>query len=90
MKEINYKDENGKNICISVIGFFRIPDLEKEFIMYSVVDDDENNDDGLVLFGEVFREGDDIKVLGIDPAERDMVVAYYNEISNQIGGSEDE
>ena len=90
LKEINYKDEQGNNICVSVIGFFRVSDLEKEFVMYSIVDDNDLNEDGLVLLGEVIRNGDDIKIVGIDASEKDMVVAYYNEISEQIGGSEDE
>ena len=35
MKDIKYKDENGKEMTISLMGFFKVPELEKEFIMYS-------------------------------------------------------
>ena len=90
MKEINYKDEQGNNINISVVGFFKISELEKEFIMYSVVDDDIENDDGFILLGEVIRSGDDVRIVGIDSNEKEMVVAYYNEISGQIGGNDNE
>lgn len=90
MKEVNYKDENGNVVNVSVMGFFRIPDLEKEFVMYSIMDDDNSNDQGLVLLGEVLRNGDDIQIVGIDVNEKEMVVAYYNEISEQMGGNEDE
>ena len=90
MKEISYKDENGKTMNISVMGFFRIPELEKEFVMYSFIDDDSSNDEGLVLLGEVLHENGDIQIVGIEESEQEMVVAYYNEISEQVGGSEDE
>lgn len=86
MDNISYKDENGNIIDISVIGFFRINELEKEFIMYGLVNGDLSN----VLLGEVVRDDGVIKILGINEEEIDLVVAYYNEISRQIGGNEGE
>lgn len=91
MKDLKFKDSTGNDINISLIGFFRIPDLEKEYIMYSITDENIDNKYGHVLLGEVIRNDDDsIQVLGILDSEKDMVVAYYNEISNQIGGNENE
>lgn len=90
MQDIKFIDENGKEITVSVIGFFRVDELEKEFIMYSLTDDDSSNDMGYVLLGEVVRYDGIVQILGIESEERDMVLAYYNEISNQIGGSENE
>lgn len=90
MQDIKFIDENGKEITISVIGFFKVDELEKEFIMYSLIDDDSSNDMGYVLLGEVVRYDGVVQILGIESEERDMVLAYYNEISNQIGGSENE
>lgn len=86
MKELNYVDSNGNNINISVIGCFSIPDLKKEYIMYSLIDDNINNENAYVMLGEIVRENEKIKILGILPEEKDLVVAYYNEISNQLGG----
>lgn len=90
MQDIKFIDENGKEITISVIGFFRVNELEKEFIMYSMVDDNVDNDMGHVILGEVVKYDGIVQILGIESEERDMVLAYYNEISNQIGGSENE
>ena len=90
MKDIKYKDENGKEMTISLMGFFKVPELEKEFIMYSFTDNDINNDFGHVLLGEVVRENDEIQILGIESEEKELVVAYYNEVINQIGGTSDE
>ena len=87
MKEINYKDADGNIMNISVIGFFRIPELEKEFIMYGLVDDNLSNDQGYVLLGEIIKNAEnEITIVGIKSDEKDMVLAYYNEISNQVGG----
>ena len=85
-KHITVTNEQGQNINISVIGSFRIPDLEKEFMMYSMVDENEDNSLGAVLLGEVIRDGDKIEVVGVRDDEKEMVVAYYNEISEQMGG----
>lgn len=86
MKETNFINEKGEKLDVSVIGFFTIPDLEKEYIMYGIIN--EKDDDGKVLLGEVIREDDNIKILGILSSEKELVVAYFNEISNQIGGEE--
>ena len=90
MKDFNYVDSKGNVMNVSVMGFFRIPELEKEFIMYAFVDDDDNNSDGRVLLGEVIRENGDMQILGIESSEKDLVVAYYNEVITQLGGNEDE
>lgn len=85
MNDIKYINEKGENITVSLIGFFSIDDLQKEYIMYSITDDNKNNEYGKVLLGEVIRNKSEIKILGIKKEEQDLVVAYYNEISNQIG-----
>lgn len=85
MKDITYKNEEGNIITISVIGFFKVPELEKEFIMYSFTDYDSSKQNGLVLLGEIIKEEDTIQILGIDSNEKDLVLAYYNEVINQIG-----
>lgn len=90
MKEINFKDENGHNMNISVIGYFKVDELEKEFIMYGLVDDDTSNEEGHVILGEVVRDGNDVQILGIESDEKDLVLAYYNEIDVQIGGNDNE
>ena len=90
MNKIIVKDENGTNIDISVIGFFKVPQLEKEYVIYAFVDDNFENSNGSVLFGEVVRSENDIQILGILSEEKEMVIACYEEISNQIGGIENE
>lgn len=90
MKEITVVDENRNVMTVSLLGFFSILELQKEFVMYSFVDDDTNNPDGYILLGEVIRNDDNIQILGIIPEEERIVLAYYNEISKQIGDDNDE
>ena len=90
LEKINVRDENGNRIFISTLGMFEIPDLEKKYIMYGLINEDETKDTGGVLLGEVVGEGEDMQILGILPEEKDMVVAYYNEISTQLGEDDDE
>lgn len=87
MKE-TYKvlNSNGTESEIDLIGFFRVPQLEKEYAMYSLLDNDPDNSMGGVLLGEVIRfDNGEIKILDILREEVDLVVAFYNEISTQIG-----
>ena len=90
MQDIKFVDESGKEVTISLIGYFKISELGKEFIMYSMIDDDSNNDMGHVILGEVVREEGVVQILGIESDEKDMVLAYYNEISTQLGEDDDE
>ena len=82
---MNYVDEKGNVIDISVIGYFSIPGLDKTFIMYEYLNDNDL-EYGHVLLGEVINEDNNVQILGINPEEEEIVVAYYNEISNQLGG----
>lgn len=85
-EHVTIQNEQGENINISMIGTFEIPDLKKEYMMYSMVDENEENSLGAVLIGELLKDGDKIKVAGVPEEEKEMVVAYYNEVSEQMGG----
>ena len=39
---------------------------------------------------ETKSEEDNIRIEGIESEEKDLVVAHYNEVINQIGGNENE
>lgn len=88
-KEIIIKDESGVDITISIVGEFKIDDLNKEFIIYSIVDNDDASTKGQIIIGEVIRDNDNLQVLGIKEDERDLVLAFYNEISEQLGNGDE-
>lgn len=83
-KEITIKDENQNDIVISVLGEFKIDALEKEFIMYSIVNMDEDVTDGRIIIGEVIRDNDNVQVIGIKEEEKELVLAFFYEITEQI------
>ena len=84
---MNYTDQNGNVMNIEAIKIFKIDELGKEYIIYSIMDNDDSNPEGELLFGEIVRNDDSIQVLGILPDDEDIVIAYYNEIKDQLGGS---
>ena len=84
---MNYTDQNGNTMNIEAIKIFKIDELGKEYIIYSIIDNNDSNPEGELLFGEIVRNDDSIQVLGILPDDEDIVIAYYNEIRNQLGGS---
>jgi hypothetical protein len=84
---MNFIDSNNNTINIEAIKIFKIDELGKEYIIYSIMDNNDSNPEGELLFGEIVRNDDSIQVLGILPDEEDIVIAYYNEIKNQLGGS---
>lgn len=90
MIELTVKNQFNNDITISLIGTFKIAALNKEFIIYSLTDTIEENPDGEIILGELIKENDNIQVLGIEKEEQDLVVAFYNEISKQIGEDENE
>ena len=85
-EHVTIQNEQGENINITVIGTFEIPDLKKEYMMYSMEDENEENSLGAILIGELLKDEDKIKVAGVHEEEKEMVVAYYNEVSEQMGG----
>ena len=85
-EHVTIQNEQGENINITVIGTFEIPDLKKEYMMYSMEDENEENSLGAILIGELLKDEDKIKVAGVPEEEKEMVVAYYNEVSEQMGG----
>ena len=84
LKEVVTKNDKGVDVKLSVVGEFKINELNKEFIIYSLVDEDDTNEDGHLLIGDVLRENDDVKDSGIKKSEKDLVMAYYNERASQI------
>ena len=90
MEMIKVKNDQGKEITIKSLGTFRIEELGKEYVMYSLNDDKPETHLGAILLGElVTDENGNYQVLGILDSEKEMVLAFYNEISNQVGGKDE-
>ena len=91
MDELKVKNDEGKEITIKSLGCFRIEELGKEYIMYSLNDDKPETELGAVLLGEIIEDEDGNKqVVGVLDSEQEMVLAFYNEIATQVGGNGNE
>jgi uncharacterized protein YrzB (UPF0473 family) len=87
MNEIKVKNDEGKEITVKSLGTFKIEELGKEYVMYSLNDDKPETELGAILLGELIQDEDgNYQVVGILDEEREMVVAFYNEIATQVGG----
>ena len=87
-KTLKVKDPKGGQLEVSVVGTFRVPDLNKQYIMYMIEAANHANDNAAVMLGEIIGEGENMQIGGILKSEKEMVVAYYNEILNQLGEEE--
>lgn len=87
MSEYSVRNAEGETINATFLCTFNIPDLDKEYVIYSINDDNPESKLGAILLGEVVRNGDDVQVLGIKKDEQELVVAYYNELKSKIGGN---
>lgn len=87
-KTLTVKDPKGGELNVSVLGTFNVPDLDKTYIMYALEDSNPKNESAAVMLGEVIGEGEDMQIGGILSSEKELVVAYYNEIINQVGEDE--
>ena len=87
MNEIKVKNDEGKEITVKSLGTFKIEELGKEYVMYSLNDDKPETELGAILLGELIQDEDgNYQVVGILDEEKEMVVAFYNEIATQVGG----
>lgn len=76
-------NEVGQSVKIEIIGRFRIAEVDREYIIYTL-NDDNISDEVIVLIAQVKIENSKMKLLSIPDKERNMVVAFFNSIKNNI------
>ena len=81
--EVVYINENGVEIKVEVILSFSIEELRKNYIAYTINDDD-SLETAVVLINEVDIETN--KLLPIKFEEKELVLATYNDIKKTIFG----
>jgi uncharacterized protein YrzB (UPF0473 family) len=81
--EAVYINENGEEIRVEVILSFSIEEFNKNYIAYTINDDD-SLETAVVLINEVDIETN--KLLPIKFEEKEMVLTTYNDIKKTIFG----
>jgi uncharacterized protein YrzB (UPF0473 family) len=77
------QDKEGNKIKIEVLMTFKIPEINKNYVVYSI------NDDGIsetvtILINELVYENNLPKIVPIPKEETQMVLAFYTTIRNNI------
>lgn len=75
------KDENDNDLTVELLLSFKLEELGKEYIVYTI-NDDNVSEDVTVLISEIAYENGIQKIVPIKEEEKEMVLAFYNDIRN--------
>lgn len=85
MKSMVIKKDDIK-LNIDLIGSFKETNLNKEFVVYSIMDDNTDNERCNLLIGELITDGEEKQIVGIKEEDKGLVLARYNELILNMGG----
>lgn len=83
----NVIDENGNEIKIDIIMQFRIEELGKEYIVFTVNDDGTSKDAFINITELIKDEKGDYQIKLIPENETNMVLTFYDGIRDAICGN---
>jgi len=84
MKNIlNTINEFGQEITIEILLNFKIEELNKEYVVYTINDDNVSEEVDMII-SEIYYENNIPKIKSIDEDEKEMVILFYNDIKNSI------
>jgi len=78
---VTVKKENGETIKIEIILAFRVEETKKEYIAYTM-NDDEKSEVGMVLISEIDPQTN--KIIKIPESDKEIVLKYYEEAKNAV------
>lgn len=76
-------NEMGQSVKIDIIGQFRIDEVDREYVIYTL-NDDGTSEELIILIAQIVTEDEKIKIISIPDKERNMVVAFFNNIKDNI------
>lgn len=76
-------NEFEQEIIIEIILSFRIEELNKEYVVYTI-NDDNISDDVNIIISEIEYTNNVPKIKSILEEEKEMVILFYNNIKNSI------
>ena len=83
----NIIDENGNEVKINIIMQFRIEELNKEYVVFTI-DDDGVSENVYINIAELDKiEKDEYQIKMIKESEKNMVLAFYDSIRDSIHGN---
>lgn len=75
------RNENNEELTIELLFNFKIEDIGKEYIVYTVNDDGVSNNVGVIISEIIYNEGIP-QIVPIDESEKEMVLLFYANVRN--------
>ena len=86
---INVINEEGQEVKIEIIMRFKVEELGKEYIVYTV-DDDGVSETVPICIAGINDEGGKLSLRLIDESEKNMVLVFYDNLRDMICGNRNE
>ena len=83
---VNIINENGENVKIDIIMRFKVEELNKEYIVYTL-NDDGKNEDVYVNIAGIDESSGTPQLRLIPESERSMVLVFYDNLRDSICGT---
>ena len=87
IQQLGVIDEQGNEYSVKVIFSFRIEELGKEYMVYTVNDDGTTETEPVYIV-EVCEENGQAKVKYIPENEKNLVLTFYDHIRDSIAKAE--
>ena len=84
---LNVVNENGEEIKIDVIMQFRVEELNREYVVYTINDDGVSEDVYVNIAGLEEKDGE-YQLRLIPSKEKNMVLLFYDSLRDSICGKE--
>ena len=86
ISSVNVINENGQEVKVDVIMQFRIEELEKEYIVYTLNDDGQSEDVYVCIAGMEEINGQ-YQLKLIPEEEKNLVLVFYDNLRDTICGN---
>ena len=83
MNAKTFRFEDGNELTVEILIGFKVEELNKEYIAYTL-NDDNVSDTVKVMINEVVYNGDVPELRGIPEEEKERVIEIYNGVKNNI------
>lgn len=76
-------NEMGQSVMIDIIGQFKIDEVDREYVFYTL-NDDGTSEDVIILIAQIVMEDGKAKIISIPEKEKNMVIAFFNNMKDSI------
>lgn len=81
--KVTVHDAEGNALNIEILATFRIEEIKKQYVIYTL-NDDGVSEDVTLLINEYVIENDQPKIVPIPKEETNLVLAVYNTLRENI------